>query len=245
MPLLKNARIYVGEHRLDTNANAVALAYEAEALDDTVFNDNTRSNAGGLKIITFGASGFYDASDGDTGQEAILFDKVGGNDTPIFVSANNAANGDEGYFARFLYSEFSHGGQVGELHAFDGSAVAQGEPLIRGFILDESTETGNGTSAAVQIGDVGADETLYGMLSVTATSGDGSQTLDVTIESDSADDFTGAETTRITFAQVTTTITFGWQVAAGAIADDWFRANWTVGGTGSPRFDFIVAAGIA
>jgi hypothetical protein len=102
--------------------------------------------------------------------------------------------------------------------------------------------SGNGT--ARQIGAVASGKALYAALHVISSSGDGSQTLDVEIESDSADDFTGSETSRITFSQVATSVQSQWGSVDGAITDDWWRAKWTVGGTGSPEFDFVIALGI-
>lgn len=241
MTVLTNARVYHGQRRMDTDMTAVSSSFEAEEVDDTVFNDNTRSNEGGLKVISVGYEGLVTFGAGEVDDR--LFSDVGTGDLPITVAANAAADGDECYFSRYLFSQFEFGGTVGDSHTFSGGAVARGDPLVRGFTLLESTETSNGTGTAVQVGSVASDETVYGVLHVTASSGDSSQTLDVTIESDDASGF-GSPTTQLTFSQVTTSATFGWQSKAGAITDDWWRAEWTVGGTGSPSFDVYVAAGI-
>ncbi len=128
-------------------------------------------------------------------------------------------------------------------------------------------EWSTGSNAATTIGDdigfdTSADDTgatsytsdfvsrptpqkLYAFLHVTATSGEGDQTLDVVIKSDSASDHSVSPATRVTFTQVTTSV--GAQFAtpvSGAISDDYWRAEWTIGGTGSPSFTFLVGMGI-
>ncbi len=67
-------------------------------------------------------------------------------------------------------------------------------------------------------------------------------TLDVTIESDDGVGM-GSPTTRINFAQATA-IGAQWATpVAGAIADDWWRVAYTLGGA-SPSFTFICIIGI-
>lgn len=241
MPVLTDARVYHGQRRMDTDMTAVSSSYEAEEVDVTTFNDATRNNIGGLKVLSAGYEGLVTFGDGEVDER--MFSDVGTDQIPVTVAANAAADGDECYFSRYLLSQFEFGGTVGDSHTFSGSIVGNADPMVRGFTLLESTETSSGTGTAVQIGSVGSSQTVYGVLHVTASSGDSSQTLDVTIESDDASGF-ASPTTQLTFSQVTTSATFGWQSKAGAITDDWWRAEWTVGGTGSPSFDVYVAVGI-
>jgi hypothetical protein len=49
--------------------------------------------------------------------------------------------------------------------------------------------------------------------------------------------------TRLTFAQKTAA-GYEFKSAAGAITDDWWRVDWTIGGTATPTFSFVVAVGI-
>lgn len=237
MTVLTNARVYHGQRRMDTDMTAVSSSFEAEETDDTVFNDNTRSNEGGLKVISVGYEGLVTFGDGEVDDR--LFADVGSGDIPVTVAANAAADGDEAYFSRYMFQQFEFGGTVGDQHTFSGGAVSKNDPLVRGYTLLESTETSNGTGTAVEVTESG---TVYGVLHVTSSSGDGSQTLDVTIESDTASGFS-SPTTQLTFSQVTTSATFGWQTTADP-GEDWWRAEWTIGGTGSPSFDFYVAVGL-
>jgi hypothetical protein len=82
---------------------------------------------------------------------------------------------------------------------------------------------------------------MYAGLHVTGVNGTG--TLDVTVESDAADDFTGSESTRITFDQVTSSVGGQWKSVSGTITDDWWRVVATLGGA-SPDFDFVAALAI-
>jgi hypothetical protein len=70
-----------------------------------------------------------------------------------------------------------------------------------------------------------------------------SPTLDVIVQSDDASGFPSA-TNRITFTQATGFTAEYATPVAGAITDDWWRVNFTIGGTASPNFTFICVIGI-
>lgn len=242
MSVLINARIWHEGIRLDTEMTAIQSEYGVEEQDNARFNDATRRQDGALKTLSVGYEGFFKAGEGEL--DEALFGDVGG-ETVVSAAPNEGAVGETAYFSKFLFASFEHGGTVGEQHQFSGGAVGRGSPLLRGPVLHNGTETGDGQESAVNEGQVGEDQNLYAVLHVLESAGDGSQTLDVTIESDSADDFTGAETTRITFPQVGTDSQGLWATpVAGEITDDWWRAAWTIGGTGSPSFEFAVAMAI-
>ena len=65
-----------------------------------------------------------------------------------------------------------------------------------------------------------------------------SPTLDVIIESDDNGSFSSA-TTRITHTQATAA-TSEFLSVAGAVTDDYWRASWTFGGTGTITFAVII-----
>ena len=68
-------------------------------------------------------------------------------------------------------------------------------------------------------------------------------TLDVTIESDATNSFSGGETTRGTFSQISA-ITSQWLTpVAGAITDTWWRIRYVIAGS-SPSYEFIATIGI-
>jgi len=68
-----------------------------------------------------------------------------------------------------------------------------------------------------------------------------SPTLDIDIERDDNAGFSSAST-EASFTQATG-ITSEWVTSAVASADDYWRVTWTIGGTGSPSFDFWVGIG--
>lgn len=243
MSVLTDARVFHDGYRFDTTMDQVSLDYGAEENDETTFGDATRVAAGGLYTAGLAYNGFWEGGSG--GADEVLQGDVGQN-VPITVSANQAADGDPCYFSRWLWAAYTPFDSVvvGDSHRFAGDAAAR-ENLVRGQYLHNAEVTASGAGAGVQVGSVASDEQLYAILHVIASSGDGSQTLDVVVESDSADDFTGAETTRVTFNQVTTEVGGQWATPIdGAITDDWWRTSHTVGGTGSPAFTYVVAIGI-
>lgn len=243
MTVFKNLRLYHGETRLDTDLTAVSLEWGAETVEDTVFNLGTRSMEGGLLTLTAGYEGLYTVSTGSAASEEILFGDVGSTGVPITMSATTGGTGQECYFSQYVYTEFSHGGSVGDQHTFSGSAITDGEPLTRGFILAEKSVTATETSTGVTISAASTGQKLRGVLHVISSSGTGDQTLDVSIQSDSTSGFS-SPTTRLSFDQATTSATFDFGSTAGAITDTEYRANFTVGGSSNPGFTVLVAAGV-
>lgn len=234
--VLTDAKVWLAEFDISGKLNAVSLQYGAEMVDDTVFGDDTRSRAGGLKTVALGVEGYFDGADVDPA----LFGEIGVADNPVTV-AHVSTIGNIAYLFKSIAGDYSPGGQVGDMFAFSAGAEATGG-LIRGTLMVNAAAvaaTANGTGR--QLGAVGATQSLYAALHVTAASGT-TPTLDAVVESDDNSGFTTA-TTRITFTQATA-VTSQWATpVAGAITDDWWRIQYTIGGT-TPSFDFAVAIGI-
>lgn len=214
---------------LTCQSNAVAVDYGAETQDDTSFCDDTRSNRGGLLTAGFSAEGFFDA-DMDSG----LFGDVAVNGT-LVAAANGSDVGSRSFSLQAVLGSYQpFGAAVGELSSYTLNAAARGA-LERGYVLFSSdSETVSGTGATFQAGSSATE--LAALLFVTSASGT-TPTLDVTVESDSADDFTGAETTVATFSQATGRTAE--RVVGTATANTWYRVNYTIGGT-NPDFGFHV-----
>jgi len=179
-----------------------------------------------------------------TGYDGDLFDVYHNARTSPLSVAATSADGGVAYTMRTVMSTLSPlGGSVGDLSALSVDAVgAGGVRPVRGLIMHpETARATSGSGVARQLGAVSSSQTVYAALHVVAASGT-TPTLDVIVESDDASGF-ATPTTRLTFAQ-TAGKTAGWQSAAGAIADDWWRVGWTVGGT-DPSFTFAVVVGIA
>ena len=235
--VLRDQKLWFGGRDLTGVMNSLGLDYGADAVEDTTFGQQTHTFQGGLKSVAASHQGFFDAA----AYEADLFDNVGVDGVPMSYSGPDAAEGAVAFTFQSMESQYAPGGSVGEMMGFSLAAAAAGD-LIRGTLgANRSAASSSGNSAAFQLGAVGAAQKLYGVLHVTEVAGT-LPTLDVTIESDDASGF-ASPTTRITFAQKTAR---GYEWATpidGAIADDWWRVAWTIGGT-TPAFTFACILGI-
>lgn len=237
--ILTNQMLIVGGYELTSSVNSIQLEYAAEAKDYTTMGDTTRKFIGGLKTVQLQAAGFYDAVPADSP----LFTNIGVADVPISITGQGATVGDIGYFFRSMMGEYSFGESIGEVNKFNLGAGCAQSPLVRGYLLNDSTETSSGNGTGVQVGAAASGQTVYAALHVVASSGSGDQTLDVTIGSDDNAGFT-SETNRFTFTQATTSVTSEFLTLAGPITDDYWRVNFTIAGSGSPSFDIILMLGI-
>lgn len=240
-----NIKTYLGEYDITGFTNAVTLNYEAEALKDTRMGNTTTINKGGVKSIDFKIGGFADPA--SAGMEAIAFGKIGTSNLPLTASPTGAAVGDKAYFFMALKNQMSTLGQHGQLDPFQGSAQGGGEsqnPLVKGkvFVASGTAKTSTGTSSIIQLGAVSSTQRVYAAIHVIDTVSGSSPTLNVTVKSAAVIGF-GSPTTRLTFTQATTK-TYEMISAAGAITDTYWRVDYTIGGTGTPTFPFIVVVGI-
>ena len=129
---------------------------------------------------------------------------------------------------------------MGKLACTYSGVVARGQ-------LAHPANTARGSSAAgtaIQLGAVSATQRLYAALHVANASGTAAdQTLIVKIQSDDNSSFTSA-TDRITFTTASG-LTEQITSVAGAITDDYWRAQWTIAGAGTESFLFGVTFGVA
>lgn len=237
--VLTDQKLLVGGYNITGSTNAIALEYSADEKDCTVYGNDTRVMLGGLKSVQLQAGGFYDAVPLDSP----LFTAVGVSDSIITMFTEGIADGDVAYFFRAMAGKYGLAASVGELYKYTLAAGASNGPLVRGLLLNDSTETATGDGAAIQVGAASASQTIYAALHVLASSGSGDQTLDVTIGSDDNAGFT-SEVNRFTFTQATTAVTSEFLTLAGALTDDYYRVNFAIGGTGSPSFDIAVVLGV-
>ncbi len=244
--VLTNVKTYLGEYDITGFTNAVTLDYAAAALNDTRMGHTTEVNKGGVKTVAFRIGGFADPA--TAGMEAIAFGKIGTANIPLTcVPVGGAAVDDVAYFFNALKASMSTFGQHGQLMPFQGSAVGGGESidkLVRGqvFVSSAVAKTSSSTSAIVQLGAVSATQRVYAAVHVIDTVSGTLPTLDVTVKSAALVGF-GSPTTRISFTQAIAK-TSELKSAAGAITDQFWRVDWTIGGSASPTFPFIVVVGI-
>jgi hypothetical protein len=236
-----NVKCYVGAYDLSSNFKANELTIACEPQDDTAWGDTTRSNAGGLFNVSFSGEGFAE-SDGSTKPGDVFATGLGLADRLLTFAPTGGADGEVAYsFGSLQTAHQPFGGSVGDIAMFTVAGQGSGGLWVRGLVDHAKaarTTSGNGTGR--QLGAVGATQKLYSALHVFAASGT-TPTLDVVIQSDDNSGFT-TPTTQITHTQATT-ITSQMLTLDGAIADDWFRVNYTIGGT-TPSFTFAVVIGV-
>ena len=239
--ILTDCQFFLDGFDLQASMNALGIDYSADIQDQTVFGNTTHVNAGGLKTVTMNHEGLWEG--GDNAVDDVLFARVGVNGTVMTVGPVADAIGDPAYFFKCVVGRYSHGAQIGDNITFQVEAVCSDGDLVRGeFLIGQTTAAASANGAGRNVGAVSASQFLHATLHVVAASGS-SPTLDVTIESDATNSFSGSETTRATFAEKTA---IGAEIitpVAGAITDAWWRAKYVIGG-GSPSFTFIVAIGI-
>lgn len=240
--VLTDAKFYLDRYDVSGDMNAIAFTYESELEDGTTFGDDTRVNKAGLSVIRVEHEGLWQGGDG--GIDDVLFGRIGAANSPLTVAVPTGARGDTAYFFRASQAEYNPEGEVGGMFEFSVSAQGgDGAPLVGGVVEHaDGEETSDDSTAGTQLGSVGADQEIFAALHVLANGGDGSQTLDVEIESDDDSGFP-SPVSQISHSQVTTTNSSEIASAAGPISDTWWRVKWTIGGTGSPSYTFVVAIG--
>ena len=235
--VLTNCKFYLNEFDYSGDMNALALNYGAEILDKSQFGDTSRTRIAGVKAQDFSHSGLADFA--DDGNDEKIFGLVG-SEVIVTAGAVDGTEGDVAYFNKAILGEYKPEAGHGEIVGFNITGMSS-TPFLRGEVLQtDDAETASGNSSGQQHAAAVAGQTVYAALHVIAASGT-SPTLDVILQSDDNGSFTSAAN-RITFTQATG-LTSEWKSVAGAITDDFWRANFTIGGT-SPSFTFILVMGI-
>ena len=240
--VLTDARIYLETAELTGFANKVELQSTVTDLDRTTFGSGgSIERIGGLFDSQASIDGFWDVGD-LTKPDDTFWANLGASGTALTVVPTAGTVGSLCYLGKVLETDYKPGGQVGQLLSW--SATLKGNTaLARGQILHPQgtarTTTGNGT--AVQLGAVTSAQRLYANLHVLSVSGT-TPSITVAIQSN-VDNTFGSPTTRLTFAADTALDGQALSVL-GPITDTWWRATWTITGTG-PSFLFAVSAGIA
>ncbi len=239
---LKNAKLWMAGFDLSADHNQLEFNGAKDTPEDTRFGMDSRSYLPD-GLVTFGVShaGMYDQDSSATPLKVddVLFAEHVGTALTVMTFAAVGAVGDVGYSFNGITSAYqSIGGAVGDAHVFSATGLGTGD-AVRGTIMEPgvTARSSSSNSSEFNLGDLAAGETVYAALHVIATTG--SPTLDVDIESDA----TGfaSPTTRISFAQATA---IGAQFLSDTTvtADDFWRAAWVFGGTGS--ITFVVNCGI-
>jgi hypothetical protein len=242
MTIVQSRKLFVAEYALSGYLNGLVLDLDPVVEDDTVFGDDTRSRYVGMDAFSVEEEGLWSA--GTALPDTIFAAHAGLEDVLATVAPLTGAAGEIAFFGLTSQGAYKLGGAVGPMHRFSlHLSGSGGAGMVHGTILVNANLTATGDGTAYELGAVAATEKLYAGLHVTAVGGT-NPTLDLILESDAADDFSGAETTRITFAQVTAAGSEWATPVAGAITDTWYRISYTIGGTASPNFDVVITVGV-
>jgi hypothetical protein len=239
--ILLNSKVYAGQHDLSGDINSGRLRYGAEAVMATTFGGNGwKQRKAGLRATELEYAGFVNEGADLSGD--ILFGRLAVADVPLSVVPQSGAVGDVAFFFKSQETGYEPGGQIGQVYAFRVNAEANGAPVRGRVLIAAGAKTTTGTSVVRQFtGGVSATQRLYAALHVLDASGT-NPTLDVVVKSDDASGF-ASPTTRLTFTQATGK-TSELLSLAGAITDSYIRVDYTIGGTGSPSFSFVVVVGV-
>lgn len=233
--VIKNQKVFFGGFDLTGTANALAVEHGCDALENTVLNTDTHTFKSGLYNVSAGLEGFVDFATEDN-----LFGEMGADGHLISYSAAGTP-GSVGYMFLATLGQYNASGAVGELLKYSLSAAAAGS-LLRGKILGSFTGIDDdGASDPLELIAVPEGKKLYAGIHVLRADGDTPE-ITVRIESDATDDFSGAETVRLTFPALNAPGSA--LVDLGAeITDTHYRAAWEVNGDAA-EFDFIIIIAI-
>ena len=231
--VLTDALIAAHGYDLSDTANAVTLEYGVDPIEATAFGDDTQKFMGGLKTVSMGAEGYWQAT-----PDGVLFSRVGITGGVVTVAARGDA-GDPAYSFEAMVGDYNPGGAIGERFGFSLSAAATAR-LFRGTVIARAAAQAAGNGVARNLGAVSADQQLHLALHVFSITGSGSVT--VSVESDAANTFAGAETTRATFSALSD-VGSEFVTVDGAITDTWWRPVFAFGG-GATAASVLVVLGI-
>lgn len=213
----------------------------AAELDTTALCDTWTKRIAGLKSYTWTSELMQDFAVDSIDEETWAALAVA--DTPCSVLPAGSTSGSKAYLMPTLplnYTPLS--ATVGELGMASLGGSGTG-PVARGRVMhpNGTARTSSSTGTAYQLGAITATQRMYGALHVTFASGT-TPTLVVKLQSSATEG--GSYTDRITFTSAGG-LTSQWSSVAGAVTDTWWRASWTIGGTGTPTFQFGLTAGKA
>lgn len=238
---LTDVRLLTGGYEVTTDHNQLQLTRVKDAVDATTFGSSSRVYREGLKSASYSFAGFFDADGTDEIDDVYASELAGTSSNVVTIVAPDGSTGAASYSFESLHSTYSPwGGSIGDMAAFQIDGVGTGDSF-RGQVLEDGTtaRSSSSNSTAVQLTGVSSGETARAALHVIAKTG--SPTLDVVVASDDSGAFSSG-TDRITFTQATD-VGAQYETSTTVTADDYWRTEWTFGGTGS--ITFLVTFGIA
>lgn len=217
--VVKERPVWFAQFALGDVAKAFAIDFGADAQDDTVLTDATRSRQGGLKSVGFSVEALFDA----VALESGVSSRVGSREVPLSCAPEGDTEGNLAYLLPAMVAETQPvGGGVGEMGMNNLSGY--GDALVRGYLGFTDTLAGTGTGSGSVI-DTGSAQTgtLYAAVHCLSFNG---TSLDVTID-ESDDNSTFVEA--IAATQLTD-VGAEW-LSAAITSERYFRVNYDFTGT--------------
>ncbi len=238
---LTSCKLYVAQYELSGHVNSMNLTAEVEPVEKTTFGSSgMREYLPGLLTALADFVALFEA-DGTGKPDDVLHAKLGAEEHLVTMCPTTGAAGEPGYFFKAIETRLGRSGNVGNVFLLNVGAVGTGT-LVRGTVLipASSALTATGNSSPRELGAVAAGQSMWAALHVIAVSGT-SPTLDLVLQSDDAEAFS-SPANRIAFSRVTAPTSERLSVA-GPITDTWWRAAYTIAGTG-PSFTLVLVVGV-
>ncbi|MFI9005102.1 hypothetical protein [Streptomyces sp. NPDC053541] len=239
--ILTDVRLFAVGADLSGNSNKVELGAEHEEKDVTNYRSKGwKEVLGGIGSAEISGEGQWEAGDPSKVDDA-SWAQLGGLG-PWTVCPGEATVGALAYLTSAMRADYKLLDAVGEVAPWAGTAKSSW-PLVRGQIAHPpgTARTASGSGTALQLGAVPAGARLYAALHVLSAAGT-TPSLTVAIESDDAVGM-ATPTSRLTFAAASAPGGQILRTSGAAITDTYYRATWTVSGTG-PSFLFALSLGI-
>lgn len=229
--VLNNVRLYAGGTDLSGDTNTATLTSNKADVDVTNYNSNLwHERLGGLGSAEIKASGYWEAG---TTTAPLVDDTAWANlglAGGITIAPAGAADQAVCYFTNMLETDFQpFMGKVGDVAGYSLDVMSTW-PLVKGvFAVPNTAITSTANGTINNLGAVAAGQNLYADLHIFSVSGGASITF--IVQSAALVGF-GSPTTRLTFTANTGASSQILRVA-GPITDAFWRASWTITGTGS------------
>ncbi len=217
---LTDCFLHVSNQDYTTDTNAANVSIEAAQLDATTFNSGGWTElAGGLKTVNLAYSGFW-----SSGADQRAYIDVDGATTRAVTFGPVETEGSPAYMFEARNTNYTMGGQVGELMPFSVSAVgSSSQGVVRGQLAKAKGNV-SGTGAlgtGVNLGAVSSTQFLYATFHVFSPPG---TSITIQVQSDDNSGFTTA-TTVATIGPLTAVGGTWMTRVAGPITDTWYRFN--------------------
>ncbi|MDD5533789.1 MAG: hypothetical protein PHC52_13420 [Syntrophales bacterium] len=240
--VIKQFKVYVGGYDLSANHQRARVSITRKEVQAPSSGLLAMPRHAGFLDLSLDHSGWWEAGTGKP--DTVLAGILGSADQNLTLALKTGAVGEPVYFTRTTALRYELGGRIGEMVGFSGGAFAQGDAIVRGYILKTGAITQDGNGTAYQLGAVAAGKYLYGAAHCFATTGSGDRALTLKIQSCAAENFSAGVSDRITFPDFTTSVGAQWATpVTGPITDTWWRANWTSVGL-VENFTALVVMGI-